>query len=134
MGKVLYTVKQGFQQMLRNRGMTLASMFAITAMLLILGVFFVILLNVNIAAESIENDYDTIEVYLLDSTDEEQANTIIKDIKNVKGVEDAGYRSKDQALEILKKRWGKNAYMLKDLDPNPLPNAVVIKKIGRAHV
>ena len=71
MGKVLYTVKQGFQQMLRNRGMTLASMFAITAMLLILGVFFVILLNVNIAAESIENDYDTIEVYLLDSTDEE---------------------------------------------------------------
>ena len=57
MGKVLYTVKQGFQQMLRNRGMTLASMFAITAMLLILGVFFVILLNVNIAAESIENDY-----------------------------------------------------------------------------
>ena len=67
MGKVLYTVKQGFQQMLRNRGMTLASMFAITAMLLILGVFFVILLNVNIAAESIENDYDTIEVYLLDS-------------------------------------------------------------------
>ena len=99
--------------------MTLASMFAITAMLLILGVFFVILLNVNIAAESIENDYDTIEVYLLDSTDEEQANTIIKDIKNVKGVEDAGYRSKDQALEILKKRWGKNAYMLKDLDPNP---------------
>ena len=104
MGKVLYTVKQGFQQMLRNRGMTLASMFAITAMLLILGVFFVILLNVNIAAESIENDYDTIEVYLLDSTDEEQANTIIKDIKNVKGVEDAGYRSKDQALEILKKR------------------------------
>lgn len=127
MGKVLYTVKQGFQQMLRNRGMTLASMFAIIAMLLILGVFFVILLNVNIAAESIENDYDTIEVYLLDSTDEEQANTIIKDIKNVKGVEDAGYRSKDQALEILKKRWGKNAYMLKDLDPNPLPNAVVIK-------
>ena len=35
-----YSLKQAFVQIFRNKGMTVASLFAITAMLLILGLFF----------------------------------------------------------------------------------------------
>ena len=124
--RFFYTIKQAFQQIFRNKAMTLASMFAITAMLLILGLFFIILVNVNTAAQAVENDYDTIEVYLLDKTTEDEANAIIEDMKDFDGVSDIGYRSKDEAMKILKERWGKSSYLLDSLRENPLPNSVVI--------
>ena len=52
-GRVGYTCKQAVRQIIRNKAMTFASVFAITAMLMILGVFFVILMNVNQAITSI---------------------------------------------------------------------------------
>ena len=124
--RFFYTLKQAFQQVFRNKAMTLASMFAITAMLLILGLFFIILVNVNTAAQAVENDYDTIEVYLLDKTTEAEANAIIADLKDFDGVSDIVYRSKDEAMDILKERWGKSSYLLDSLRENPLPNSIVI--------
>ena len=124
--RFFYTLKQAFQQVFRNKAMTLASMFAITAMLLILGLFFIILVNVNTAAQAVENDYDTIEVYLLDKTTEAEANAIIADLKDFDGVADITYRPKDEAMDILKERWGKSSYLLDSLRENPLPNSIVI--------
>ena len=44
-----YTIKQAFLQFGRNFNMALASIFAITAMLLILSLFFILVINVNTA-------------------------------------------------------------------------------------
>ena len=73
-----YNIKQGFTQIFRNRGMSLASIFSITAMLLILGLFFVIMVNVNMFTEAVKQDYDQIEVFLKDDTSQEE----IMNIKN----------------------------------------------------
>lgn len=127
MRKLGYTLKQALTQIFRNRAMTLASVFAITAMLLILGLFFLILVNINTAASVIKQDYDTIEIYLLDKTTKAEAEKIISDIKMTEGVESATYRNKEEALTILKTRWGENAYLLNSLKTNPLPNSIVIK-------
>ncbi|MFR4019213.1 MAG: ABC transporter permease, partial [Clostridia bacterium] len=89
--RFFYTLKQAFLQVLRNRAMSLASIFAITAMLLILSLFFILVINVNTAAETIQQDYDSIEVYLKDDVTEEQADTIIDDLRTQDGVEDAYY-------------------------------------------
>ena len=51
MSSLLYNIKQGFLQIFRNRGMSLASIFSILAMLLILGLFFVITVNINLFTE-----------------------------------------------------------------------------------
>ena len=52
--RFFYTLKQAFLQVFRNGAMSLASIFAITAMLLILGIFFVtLLINVNTAAQTV---------------------------------------------------------------------------------
>ena len=121
-----YTIKQAFLQFGRNFNMGLASIFAITAMLLILSVFFIAALNVNMAAEAIKGDYDSIEIYLKDSVSEKKANKIINNLKETEGVEDAYYKSRDEAMKEFKKRWGENGYLLDNLDKNPLPNSIVI--------
>lgn len=121
-----YNIKQGAIQIFRNKGMSLASIFSILAMLLILGMFFVITMNINLFTEVVKQDYDQVEVYLLDDTDEQAAQELMAKIKAHDGVTDVEYRSKDDALEILKERWGESAYLLDSLGSNPLPASILI--------
>lgn len=127
MTRVLYNIKQAFKQIGRNRGMSLASVFAITAMMLILGLFFIISVNVNVFTEVVKSDYDTVEVYLKDSVSKTDATDLMADLQKIKGVSKVNYRSKAQALEIMKKRWGDSGYLLDSLGQNPLPNSILIK-------
>lgn len=126
MSSLLYNIKQGFLQIFRNRGMSLASIFSILAMLLILGLFFVITVNINLFTEVVKQDYDQVEVFLLDGTSKAKAEELITQIKAQPGVTDAAYRSKDEALEIMKERWGESGYLLDSLGSNPLPASILI--------
>ncbi|MEG0829721.1 MAG: permease-like cell division protein FtsX [Anaerovoracaceae bacterium] len=127
MNRMFYAIKQAFVQVFRNRGMTLASVFAITAMLLILGLFFIIVININTAATMIKQDYDSIEVFLLDQTPKAEADKMITTLEGEPGVDSVEYRDKSQALVDLKTRWGDSGYLLDSLKDNPLPNTIVIK-------
>lgn len=107
--------------------MSLASVFSITAMLLILGLFFVLIVNINMAAESAKQDYDTVQVYLLNTTTYEQAEDMISEVNGLRGVSKATYLSKEDALQDWKSDWGESAYLLDSLaGDNPLPNSVVV--------
>jgi len=121
-----YTLKQAFIQFGRNRSMSLISIFAITCMLLILSLFFIMFINVNAAAESVKGDYNSIEIFLLDETTPEQADVMVEDMKQQKGVSDAFYKTKDEAMAEFKARWGDNGYLLDGLAKNPLPNSIVV--------
>ena len=126
MNSLIYNIKQGFVQIFRNRGMSLASIFSIVAMLLILGLFFVITVNVNLFTEVVKQDYDQVEVFLLDDTTKAEAEELMSVIKQQDGVSAVEYRSKAEALEILKQRWGESGYMLDSLGKNPLPASILI--------
>lgn len=124
--RFFYTLKQAFLQVFRNRAMSLASIFAITAMLLILGIFFILVINVNTAAQTISQDYDSIEIFLKEDATTAQKDAIINDMKARDGVEDVYFKSKDTAMDEFKTRWGENAYLLDSLKDNPLPDSVVV--------
>ena len=98
-----YSIRQGFRQIFRNRTMSIASCFSITAMLLILGIFFILLINVNMVAETVKGDYDTIEVFMLDKTEKEDTLAIMDELQTVDGVSSVTYRTKKEALESRKK-------------------------------
>jgi len=121
-----YTLKQGIIQVFRNRNMGIASIFSITAMLLILGLFFVLLTNITLAMNAVKEDFETMQVYLLDETTKEQADTMMETIKGYSGVEEVKYLSKEQALEDWRKEWKENAHLLDSLPSNPLPNSIVV--------
>ena len=124
---IKYTLKQACIQVFRNRTMSFASVFSITAMMLILGLFFVLIVNINMAAEAAKQEYDTVQVYLLDATTYDQAEAMISEVKGVRGVADATYLSKEDALADWKSDWGEQAYLLDSLNGNPLPNSIIVK-------
>lgn len=126
MSSLLYNIKQGFTQIFRNKGMSLASMFSIIAMLFILGIFFAIMVNLNLFTEVVKQDYDQVEVYLEETVTEDQAKEIMTTIETHGGVDGVEYRSQEEALLIMKERWGESGYLLDSLGENPLPASILI--------
>ncbi len=126
MNQIFYNIKQAFVQIGRNKAMSLASVFAITAMMLILGLFFVITVNINLFTEMVKSDYEQVELFLLDEVTTEEAQAIMDKIEGRKGVEAVEYRTREDALRIMKSRWGESSYLLDSLGGNPLPNSVLI--------
>lgn len=107
--------------------MSVASMFSITAMLLILGLFFILVVNINMVSETAKKQFDTIQVYLLDETPYEQAAGMLSELNQTEGVKEASYLSNEQAMASWRAKWGDNAYLLDGLENNPLPNSLLIK-------
>ena len=126
MSRVGYNVKQAFSQMGRNKGMYFTAVLAITAMMLILGLFFVSFVNVNLFAKSIEKDYNVIQIYMKDGNTKEVTEAVGKTLQGIGGVEKIEYVSKDDALLTLKERWGDNGYLLENLPENPLPDSYTV--------
>lgn len=123
-----YSVKQAFVQVFRNRAMSIASMFSITAMLLILGLFFVIMVNIGVAIEEAKTEFDSVSAYLEDETTYDQAQTMILQLSGMPEVTEVYYLDKDTALEQWKaQEWQDNAYLLDGLVENPLPNSIEVK-------
>lgn len=126
MNSFIYTVKQGFTQIFRNRGMSLASIFSILAMLFILGIFFAILVNLNLFTEVVKQDYDQVEIFMEETSSQEQIDGAMSKLENFEGVDSVAYRTKEEALDIMKERWGENGYLLDSLGENPLPASILI--------
>ena len=122
-----YSLKQAVRQIWRNKVMSIASMFSITAMLLILGLFFMLTVNVNMVTENIKDQFDTVEVFLLDDTDLTEAYTIRKSILAMDEVAGVEYISKEDALQSFRLRYGENSYLFDGLVENPLPNSLRVK-------
>ena len=126
MNRIFYNIKQALLQIVRYKTTTLASIFAITAMMLILGLFFTLAVNLNLFTEMVKRDYDTAEVFLKDDVSEEDAKVIMNEVTGISGVSEVEYRSKAQALQIMRDRWGNSGYLLDSLGGNPLPNSILV--------
>ena len=126
MNSFIYTVKQGFTQIFRNRGMSLASIFSMLAMLFILGIFFAILVNLNLFTEVVKQDYDQVEIFMEETSSQEQIDGAMSKLENFEGVDSVAYRTKEEALDIMKERWGESGYLLDSLGENPLPASILI--------
>lgn len=118
-----YNLKQAFVQMGRNKGMYFTTILAITAMMLILGLFFVAFVNVNLFTKSIERDYNVVQVYVKENTKAEEVKALTESLENMEGVEKVEFVSKADAMVSLKDTWGDNAYLLDNLPQNPLPDS-----------
>ncbi len=121
-----YSLKQALVQLNRNKTMALTSLFSITAMLLILGMFFILVVNVNLLTESAKDQFDMVEVYMLDDATDDQINTIMDSVKALDYTDTVEFLDKDDAMDEMKDRWGDNGYLLDGLQENPLPRSIRI--------
>ena len=121
-----FFIREGFRSLKRNKTMSTASITSVIASLLVIGIFFIIVLNIDYAATKLESQIEMM-VYLDDGLSENIISTMNTEIKSINGVESVEFISKDIALKNLEKNWGENSYLLEGLDgDNPLPDAFLI--------
>lgn len=117
-------VKESLTTMGRNRWMTVASISAVTVTLLLVGVFLVIMMNLNKVATDIENDVE-IKVLIDLNLNETQEFELQKNIEDLSGVDSIEYSSKKQELDKIVKDFGDDLSLFKQ--KNPLRNVLYIK-------
>jgi len=120
-------IKQGLVGMWRNRMMSAASIGSVTAALGILGIVLILVLNINNVAIIAKEQFDEIQVFLEDDLEQEEIDRIGESISSYDGVLSIIYQSKEQALEVMKKEWGDEGYLLEGLEANPLPSSYIIQ-------
>lgn len=124
--KVSYTLKETFRNLWRNRLMSLASITSVVATLIILGIIFILVLNINSISQGAKDQFTNIDVYIEEGVATEEISLLKSDIVSLQGVEDVTYKTKDQALDEYKEQWGDDGYLLDGFVENPLPNSFVI--------
>ncbi|ANB58384.1 ftsX-like permease family protein [Anoxybacillus sp. B7M1] len=120
-------MRESFKSIGRNGWMTFASISAVTVTLLLVGVFLVIMFNMNHFASKIENDVE-IRVYIDLTATEQDKQALKAQIEAVPEVKEVEYSSKEQELKNLIKSFGEegSSFRLFEQD-NPLSDVYVVK-------
>ena len=99
--------RESFKSIGRNGWMTFASVSAVTVTLLLVGVFIVIMMNLNKVATDLEKDVE-IKVLIDLQANEKDESTLQQQIKDLSGVESVTYSSKEHELNELVKDFGED--------------------------
>ncbi len=122
-----YFIREVFVSLRRNNWMTFASISTVALSLLILGMFLIIVLNLNNMASSLESQVQ-INVYLHDDLSDREMKKIGEEIKAMPVVDEIQFVDKKAAMDRFKERLGDQKTLLEALeDSNPLPNAFEVK-------
>ncbi|MEK4629826.1 MAG: permease-like cell division protein FtsX [Solibacillus sp.] len=122
--------RESFKSLGRNSWMTLASISAVTVTLLLVGVFSVIMLNLNKVANDLENDVEIrvmIDIIADEAESKKAEEKLIKDIKGLSDVEEVTYSSKEEELNKLIKDFGDELSLFEQ--NNPLYNVLYVKAV-----
>lgn len=118
-----YFIQEVFHSLRRNNWMTFASIGTVAVSLFVLGVFLILVLNMNRLAGMLESQVQ-VSVYLEDHLTDREKRQIGYDIESLQGIDSVTYVDRETAKERLKDRLGDQKYLLDALsDDNPLPDA-----------
>lgn len=97
MGTLIYLVKQGFENVWKNKIMFIASVLIISTSMITLGIFTIIGENVKALAESLVSNQSMI-AYVSEDADNEKIENIGKAIMNISGVTGIKRETKQEAI------------------------------------
>lgn len=119
-------VRESFKSLGRNSWMTFASISSVTVTLLLVGVFFVLMMNLNSVATSIEEDVE-IRVHIDVAANDEDKETLREQIKQIDAVDTIDYSSKESELQSLIEGFGEDgaAFRLVEQE-NPLRDVFIV--------
>ncbi|MGX6445272.1 permease-like cell division protein FtsX [Neobacillus sp. K501] len=119
--------RESLKSITRNGWMTFASVSAVTVTLILVGVFFVIMMNLNRVAETIEEDVQ-IRVHIDVAANEEDQKALKSKIEQLPEVKSVKYSSKEDELQALIKSMGEDGDSFKLFEQdNPLNDVYIVK-------
>ncbi len=119
--------KEGARNTWRNGWMTIASIGAVTTTLILVGVFLVLMLNLNHIANELEDDVQ-IKALIEVTAEESDVDQLEKNISSISGIESIDFSTKEEELENLIDSMGEQgqAWGLYEQD-NPLNDVFIVK-------
>ncbi|MBS4195451.1 permease-like cell division protein FtsX [Lederbergia citri] len=118
-------LRESFKSLRRNGWMTFASVSAVTVTLLLVGVFFVILMNMNKFATDLEKDVEIRTHVELTASKEDEAK-LKQDLEKLDLVESVKFSSKEDELNHLIQTMGKEWNFIEEQE-NPLHDVFIVK-------
>lgn len=117
-----------FKSLKRNKTLSIASVVTVSLTLFMFGIFLMAMLNANKLVKNVESKLE-VQVFLKDGISASDKKDIEETVKNINGVVQVSYETKEQALEKYKEQLGeKNQGLLQGFDKeNPLPESYIVK-------
>ncbi|WP_288839675.1 permease-like cell division protein FtsX [uncultured Megasphaera sp.] len=124
--KIRYFMSEACKSFWRNSFMSIASIVTVALSFFILGIFAIMVANLDNFADNLENQVQ-ISVYLKDGLTTEQVMSVGKRLKALPEVRQIKFTDKDQAMTELKERMKDQPGILEALEgKNPLPTSYEI--------
>ncbi len=122
-----YFITESLHSIKRNGLMSVASLMTVALSLLILGIFTVMVMNLNHMASVLESQVQ-VTVYLQDSLNDVEMREVGTRITKLPGVTRVTFVNKAEAMTRFKQRLGAQQGLLAELgEANPLPNSFEVK-------
>lgn len=109
-----YLISEGFKNVFKNKKSTVSCLVIMCATMLIFGIFFLIGENVKHTMSEIKSTQG-FEVLIKDDATEAEIAKLGEEIKNVEGVNTIQYKTKEDALAIMKERFKEHQDLLDGL-------------------
>ncbi|MFB5660922.1 permease-like cell division protein FtsX [Alteribacillus sp. HJP-4] len=120
-------IKEGTKNIGRNGWMSFASISAVTIMLFVVGVFLLLIMNVNQFMENVENDVE-VRVYIDLTADEQEQEALEEELEQTEHVESVSFLGKDEGLDQLIESLGDEGKAFESLrDENPLNDTYILQ-------
>ena len=124
---IKYYFIDALKSLKRNRTISLTSVATVAATLFILGVFLLIVFNVNAGVKELGSKLQ-VQISVKDNITISEKSAIEKALNDVKGVSEIKLEDKKDALEKVKKQFGEDGKALTQgfEKSNPFPNVFVV--------
>ena len=127
---VRYLIKQGVDNVWKNRVMAFASFCVLLVSLLLVGISCLFFLNLNSIIGGIEDKNEVI-IYIKDNTSDQQIQEMGKKLEQMDNVSSVSFYSKEDAYADLKSDMMEYEVLFESLgDDNPLPDAYRVRGTG----
>lgn len=121
-----YLFKQGYDNLRKHGSKTFSTMLIICATMVILGIFIILLQNVNKNVKTVREEQG-FQAFISDELNEEGIEYIKDNITIIPGIKDINYIDKDEAFEDAKNVFKGQEYLLEGLEKvKPFPASFVI--------
>lgn len=120
-------MKEGGKNIIRNGWMTFASVSAVTVMLLVVGAFLIMILNINHFADSLENDVE-IRVFVEQTAEASETRELEEEILSIGEVESVDFIPREEGLETFITSLGEQEEYFDGLrEENPLNDVFTVE-------
>ncbi|MNI26705.1 Cell division protein FtsX [compost metagenome] len=122
-----YLIKEGYENLKKHGSKTLSTMLIICATMLVLGIFVLLITNVNSNVQIVRTEQG-LQAFIEDTTTENDIEYMQDQIKLISGVRDIKYIDKDMAFEDAKQLFVGQEYFLEGMDKvKPFPASFVVR-------